>query len=92
MRLRILLLFLYPVPGLSIFVSRWEHERLTMQKEDLEEKWREIQQTKLSKENQRSLGESSQTSASQEFSALDKARRISLPSPQYFLLNIVIAG
>ena len=31
-----------------------------MQKEDLEEKWREIQQTKLSKENQRALGESSQ--------------------------------
>ena len=54
---------------------RWEHERLTMQKEDLEEKWREIQQTKLSKENQRSLGESSQTSASQEFSALDKANK-----------------
>ena len=39
---------------------RWEHQRLSMQKEDLEEKWREIQQTKLSKENQRSLGESSQ--------------------------------
>ena len=66
----------------NICVSRWEHERLTMQKEDLEEKWREIQQTKLSKENQRSLGESSQTSASQEFSALDKVRRKSLPSPQ----------
>ena len=55
-----------------------------MQKEDLEEKWREIQQTKLSKENQRSLGESSQTSASQEFSALDKVSRISL----YLLLSI----
>ena len=54
---------------------RWEHERLTMQKEDLEEKWREIQQTKLSKENQRSLGESCQSSASQEFSALDKANK-----------------
>ena len=39
---------------------RWEHQRLSMQKEDLEEKWREIQQTKLSKENQRALGESSQ--------------------------------
>ena len=46
-----------------------------MQKEDLEDKWREIQQTKLSKENQRSLGESSQTSTSQEFSALDKANK-----------------
>ena len=46
-----------------------------MQKEDLEEKWREIQQTKLSKENQRSLGDSSQTSTSQEFSALDKANK-----------------
>ena len=34
-----------------------------MQKEDLEEKWREIQQTKLSKENQRALGESSQVIA-----------------------------
>ena len=41
-------------------VMRWEHQRLSMQKEDLEEKWREIQQTKLSKENQRALGESSQ--------------------------------
>ena len=46
-----------------------------MQKDDLEEKWREIQQTKLSKENQRSLGESCQSSASQEFSALDKANK-----------------
>ena len=46
-----------------------------MQKEDLEEKWREIQQTKLSKENQRSLGDSSQSSTSQEFSALDKANK-----------------
>ena len=46
-----------------------------MQKEDLEQKWREIQQTKLSKENQRSLGESSQASSSQEFSALDKANK-----------------
>lgn len=54
-----------------------------MQKEDLEEKWREIQQTKLSKENQRSLGESSQTSASQEFSALDKVSCL-YPSPHYF--------
>ena len=68
----------------NICFSRWEHERLTMQKEDLEEKWREIQQTKLSKENQRSLGESSQSSASQEFSALDKARRISSASPECF--------
>ena len=48
---------------------------MSMQKEDLEEKWREIQQTKLSKENQRSLGESSQTSTSQEFSSLDKANK-----------------
>jgi len=54
---------------------RWEHQRLSMQKEDLEEKWREIQQTKLSKENQRSLGESSQASSSQEFSALDRANK-----------------
>ena len=54
---------------------RWEHERLSMQKEDLEEKWREIQQTKLSKENQRSLVDSSQSSTSQEFSALDKANK-----------------
>ena len=60
-----------------------------MQKEDLEEKWREIQQTKLSKENQRALGESSQViaqaqqcpiitiqaSSSQEFSALDRANK-----------------
>ena len=43
-----------------ILSMRWEHQRLSMQKEDLEEKWREIQQTKLSKENQRALGESSQ--------------------------------
>ena len=43
-----------------MMVIRWEHQRLSMQKEDLEEKWREIQQTKLSKENQRALGESSQ--------------------------------
>ena len=62
-----------------------------MQKEDLEEKWREIQQTKLSKENQRSLGESSQTSASQEFSALDKARRISHHHLS-ISLNIYILG
>ena len=48
---------------------------MSMQKEDLEEKWREIQQTKLSKENQRSLGDSSQSSTSQEFSALDKANK-----------------
>ena len=41
----------------------------------MEEKWREIQQTKLSKENQRSLGDSSQSSTSQEFSALDKANK-----------------
>ena len=54
---------------------RWEHERLSMSKQDLEEKWREIQQTKLSKENQRSLGDSSQSSTSQEFSALDKANK-----------------
>ena len=54
---------------------RWEHERLSMQKADLEGKWREIQQTKLSKENQRSLGEASQASSSQEFSALDKANK-----------------
>ena len=50
-----------------------------MQKQDLEEKWREIQQTKLSKENQRSLSDSKsqgQTgSASQEFAALDKANK-----------------
>ena len=72
-------------------VMRWEHQRLSMQKEDLEEKWREIQQTKLSKENQRALGESSQViaqenlqqcpiitiqaSSSQEFSALDRANK-----------------
>ena len=43
-----------------MILMRWEHQRLSMQKEDLEEKWREIQQTKLSKENQRALGESSQ--------------------------------
>ena len=43
-----------------MMTMRWEHQRLSMQKEDLEEKWREIQQTKLSKENQRALGESSQ--------------------------------
>ena len=79
-----LLFVLHPVP--DILLSRWEHERLTMQKEDLEEKWREIQQTKLSKENQRSLGESSQTSASQEFSALDKARKIYLPSRVIMLI------
>ena len=48
---------------------------MSMQKEDLEAKWREIQQTKLSKENQRSLSDSSQTSTSQEFSALDKANK-----------------
>ena len=84
MRVTRLLFVLHPVP--DIFLSRWEHERLTMQKEDLEEKWREIQQTKLSKENQRSLWESSQTSASQEFSALDKARKIYLPSRVIMLL------
>ena len=44
-----------------------------MQKADLEEKWREIQQTKLTKDNQRSLGD--QTSASQEFSALDRSNK-----------------
>lgn len=60
-----------------------------MQKEDLEEKWREIQQTKLSKENQRSLGESSQTSASQEFSALDKARRIALPFLHHYTYSLM---
>jgi hypothetical protein len=59
----------------TLSAGRWEHQRLAMQKEDLEEKWREIQQTKLSKENQRSLGESSQSSTSQEFSALDKANK-----------------
>lgn len=46
-----------------------------MQKTDLEEKWREIQQTKLSKENQRVLVETSQTSRSQEFAALDRVNK-----------------
>ena len=47
-----------------------------MQKADLEEKWREIQQTKLSKENQRLVGETAaQTSRSQEFAALDRINK-----------------
>ena len=56
-------------------VCRWECDRLGMQKSDLEEKWREIQQTKLSKENQRVLVETSQTSRSQEFAALDRINK-----------------
>ena len=54
---------------------RWEEDRLQMQKTDLEEKWREIQETKLSKENQRVLVETNQTSRSQEFSALDRVNK-----------------
>lgn len=46
-----------------------------MDKADLEEKWREIQQTKLSKENQRVLVETTQTSRSQEFSTLDRINK-----------------
>ena len=46
-----------------------------MQKADLEEKWREIQQTKLSKENQRALGDTQPTSRSQEFAALDRINK-----------------
>jgi hypothetical protein len=46
-----------------------------MQKVDLEEKWREIQQTKLSKENQRLLGETAPTSRSQEFAGLDRVNK-----------------
>jgi hypothetical protein len=47
-----------------------------MQKADLEEKWREIQQTKLSRENQRQLGDTqAQTSRSQEFAALDRINK-----------------
>ena len=55
---------------------RWESDRLRLEKADLEEKWREIQQTKLSKENQRVLVETSQTSRSQEFSALDRINKL----------------
>ena len=55
---------------------RWEYDRLVMQKADLEEKWREIQQTKLSRENQRQLGDTqAQTSRSQEFAALDRINK-----------------
>ena len=46
-----------------------------MHKSDLHQKWREIQQTKLSKENQRVLVETSQTSRSQEFAALDRINK-----------------
>ena len=59
-----------------IFCCRWESDRLQMQKTDLDEKWREIQETKLSKENsQRVLVETNQTSRSQEFSALDRVNK-----------------
>ena len=62
-------------PLVYILPFRWESDRLQMQKSDLEEKWREIQQTKLSKENQRVLVETSQTSRSQEFAALDRINK-----------------
>ena len=54
---------------------RWEAERLQMEKADLEDKWRDLQQTKLSKENQRTLGETEHTSSSQEFAGLDRTNK-----------------
>ena len=46
-----------------------------MEKADLEDKWRDLQQTKLSKENQRALGETVHTSSSQEFASLDRTNK-----------------
>ena len=46
-----------------------------MEKADLEDKWRDLQQTKLSKENQRTLGETVHTSSSQEFASLDRTNK-----------------
>ena len=46
-----------------------------MEKADLEDKWRDLQQTKLSKENQRTLGDTAVSTSSQEFASLDRTNK-----------------
>ena len=56
----------------------WEEEKLTLEYEDLQAKWTEIQQTKLPKESRHALqdeGYANRPSLTQEYSNLDKASR-----------------
>merc|ERR1719479_293250 len=55
---------------------QWEKEKLTMEYEDLQMKWTEIQQTKLTKESRHALqaGEHiNKPTLAQEYAILDKA-------------------
>ena len=56
----------------------WEEEKLTLEYEDLQAKWTEIQQTKLPKESRHALqaeAYANRPSLTQEYSNLDKASR-----------------
>ena len=56
----------------------WEEEKLTLEYEDLQAKWTEIQQTKLPKESRHALQDeayANRPSLTQEYSNLDKASR-----------------
>ena len=56
----------------------WEEEKLTLEYEDLQAKWTEIQQTKLPKESRHALqaeAQATRPSLTQEYSNLDKASR-----------------
>ena len=57
----------------------WEEEKLTLEYEDLQAKWTEIQQTKLHKESRHALqaeAHMNRPSLTQEYSNLDKASRV----------------